>query len=223
MRYPGGKGKCFQRLINLMPPHAAYIESHLGGGAVLRHKRAAQTNYGIDIDPEVIRRWRERHPTLCTLINTDAAAFLESFPYKGDELIYADPPYVRSLRRRARIYRYDYELDQHRRLLQILKGVNCSVMISGYEGTLYAQELQGWRKVSFSAQSHVGPRTECVWMNYDPPYRLHDGSFIGCTFRERQTVRRRQSRWLKRFERMAPGERLHILALLNDRFQGGAK
>jgi DNA adenine methylase len=223
MRYPGGKGKCFQHLINLMPPHAVYIESHLGGGAVLRHKRAAQTNFGIDIDPEVIRLWQHRYPNLCTLVNTDAAIFLEEFSYTGNELIYADPPYMRSLRRKARIYRYEYEADQHVRLLQILKSVSCKVMLSGYDGTVYSAALQGWRKASFSAQSHAGPRTECVWMNFDPPSRLHDGSFLGSTFRERQTVKRRQTRWLHRFECMAPGERQHLLSLLNDRFPGGSE
>ena len=58
MRYPGGKGKCFQRLINLMPEHATYIETHLGGGAVMRHKRPAQRNIGIDVDAQVIDAWR---------------------------------------------------------------------------------------------------------------------------------------------------------------------
>jgi DNA adenine methylase len=222
VRYPGGKGKCFQRLINMMPPHDVYIESHLGGGAVLRNKRPAQSNYGIDIDPEIIRRWARRYPSLCSLINSDAATFLQQFSFKGTELVYSDPPYVPSLRRKARVYRYDYELDQHERLLEILKGIKCNVMISGYEGTLYAQALHGWQRVSFSVQSHVGPRTECVWTNFDPPPQLHDGSFLGATFRERQTVRRRQSRWLERFDRMAPSERQHLLGLLNSRFLGDA-
>ncbi|KHE92566.1 MAG: hypothetical protein SCABRO_01681, partial [Candidatus Scalindua brodae] len=39
MNYPGGKGGVFQKLINLMPPHDVYIETHLGGGAVIRNKR----------------------------------------------------------------------------------------------------------------------------------------------------------------------------------------
>ena len=36
MTYPGGKGTAYQKLINLMPPHACYIESHYGSGAVMR-------------------------------------------------------------------------------------------------------------------------------------------------------------------------------------------
>jgi site-specific DNA-adenine methylase len=58
MRYPGGKGKCYQRLINLMPVHETYIETHLGGGAVMRNKRPAARNIGIDIDQQVIDVWR---------------------------------------------------------------------------------------------------------------------------------------------------------------------
>ena len=57
MRYPGGKFRCFQKLINLMPPHRVYIETHLGGGAVLRHKIPAEFNIGIDRDPEAIREF----------------------------------------------------------------------------------------------------------------------------------------------------------------------
>jgi DNA adenine methylase len=222
VRYPGGKGKCFQRLINLIPPHAVYIETHLGGGAVLRNKRPAQRNYGVDIDPNVIHRWERCYPSLCTLINQDAAIFLQQFPFKGNELVYSDPPYIPSLRRKARVYRYDYTLAQHEHLLEILKGIRCNVMISGYEGSLYEQALEGWQRVSFSVQSHVGPRIECVWTNFVRPALLHDGSFLGATFRERQTVRRRQSRWLERFDRMAPSERQHLLGLLNSRFSGDA-
>jgi hypothetical protein len=57
MRYPGGKGRCYQHLISLMPPHRTYIETHLGGGAVLRHKRPAETNIGLEKDEAVVERW----------------------------------------------------------------------------------------------------------------------------------------------------------------------
>ena len=36
MTYPGGKGGngFYQKIINLIPPHDVYIETHLGGGAI---------------------------------------------------------------------------------------------------------------------------------------------------------------------------------------------
>jgi hypothetical protein len=36
----------------MMPPHDTYIETHLGGGAVMRNKPPARNNIAIDIDPE---------------------------------------------------------------------------------------------------------------------------------------------------------------------------
>lgn len=37
MRYPGGKGGAgvYQTIINNIPPHDTYIETHLGGGNIL--------------------------------------------------------------------------------------------------------------------------------------------------------------------------------------------
>jgi hypothetical protein len=60
MGYPGGKSGpgVYHRLINLMPPHPVYCEPFLGGGAVMRLKRPAAYNIGVDLDAEVIASWR---------------------------------------------------------------------------------------------------------------------------------------------------------------------
>lgn len=52
--YPGGKGACYQRIINLIPQHETYIETHLGGGAVMKRKRPGWLNIGIDRNPIVL-------------------------------------------------------------------------------------------------------------------------------------------------------------------------
>ncbi len=41
MSYPGGKGHAFTHVINQMPPHQVYIETHLGGASVLANKKPA--------------------------------------------------------------------------------------------------------------------------------------------------------------------------------------
>ena len=63
VNYPGGKNGSgvYQRLINLMPPHSVYIEPFLGGGALMRLKRPAAFNIGVDLDAELIARWRARN------------------------------------------------------------------------------------------------------------------------------------------------------------------
>jgi DNA adenine methylase len=91
MKYPGGKGKCYQRLINLMPPHHTYVESHLGADAVMRNKKPAVRNIGIDLDPAVHGAWSNQVHDRLELVQGDATSFLSSFPYQGNELIYADP------------------------------------------------------------------------------------------------------------------------------------
>jgi len=52
--YPGGKAGsgAAQKIINLMPPHEMYVEPFLGNASVMRVKRPARLNIGLDLDPE---------------------------------------------------------------------------------------------------------------------------------------------------------------------------
>lgn len=218
MRYPGGKGKCYQRLINLMPPHQTYIESHLGGGSVMRNKKAAVRNVGLDLDAKVIDLWRTEFPDTCELYQADAVSFLASYPFRGDELVYVDPPYVAETRRRAKVYRCDYTEQDHLRLLRCLITLPCNVMLSGYDCDLYNRELVGWHKVTFPAKTHVEVRDETVWMNFEPPTRLHDSRYLGQTYRDRQTIQRRQTRLRNRIEGMDPVERHELLQWMQDNY-----
>lgn len=218
MQYPGGKGKCFQHLINLMPPHQVYIETHLGGGAVIRNKRAAERSIGIDLDAKVIERWRANDSVHWELVHGDAHAFLRSYDFTGRELVYCDPPYVCSTRRRSKIYRHEYDDAMHAELLEILNKLPCMVMVSGYNSQLYDAALAPWNKRSFQANTQAGVRTESVWFNFEPPQSLHDATFLGANFREREAVKRRHERLFDRFERMNPVERRHVLQTLTNKF-----
>jgi DNA adenine methylase len=211
MRYQGGKGKCFQQLINLMPPHHTYIESHLGGGAVMRHKKPAHRSIGIDVDPAVIEMWQGRSEEI-ELVESDAVAYLSSFEFEGKELVYLDPPYLPSTRLRQRVYRYDYDEKHHEALLELVCMLPCMVMISGYDNALYDQRLAGWNKVKFKANSQSGLREECVWFNFERTSVLHDAGHLGATFRERQAVKRRRHRMHERIERMDPAERSALMS-----------
>jgi DNA adenine methylase len=222
MRYPGGKGRAYQRIINLMPPHRVYIETHLGGGSVLRNKRPAERSIGIERDSAVVARWRTIPLVGVEIYEADAAAFLSNFPFTGDELVYSDPPYVQSTRRRARSYRLDYNDDAHIALLAELTRLPCPVIISGYPSQLYDDLLEGWRTVTMSVASHVGRRTEVVWLNFDLPERLHDHRYLGDDFRERERIRRKVNRWLGRLDRMAAVERNALITALIERFSQGS-
>ncbi len=201
-----------------MPPHRVYIESHLGGGACMRHKQPAEINIRIDRDERLINVWRTEQATTCELVHGDAATFLRTYPFIGDELVYADPPYVPTTRRRATVYRCDYAMADHIALLEVLTELPCMVMVSGYDDDFYAHRLSEWRRAAFRAMTHQGPRLENVWMNYPEPSALHDARFMGETFRQRQSARRRHERLLRRFEVMDVVERDYVLSILRTRF-----
>lgn len=221
MRYPGGKGSCFRHLINLMPAHHTYIETHLGGGNVLERKRpAGSRNIGIDVDRSVIARWRERAaflPFRLELFRCDAAKFLQSFDFKGGELVYCDPPYLPSTRRRQKLYRHEYTESQHMELLNVLVTLPCFVIISGYRSSLYTEVLQhrhGWRIIEFANTTRRGRVMECAWFNFGDVYHRHDCRYIGANFRERERIKRKRDRWRAKFAAMSREERAVVLGAL---------
>lgn len=215
MIYPGGKGVVFHKLINLMPPHEVFIETHLGGGSVIRHKRSAVRNIGVEIDPEVVEMWRNEVTIDFELIHDDAVNYLTNYPFTGKEMVYCDPPYLRETRKKSgRLYKYEYIREQHIELLEVLKSLSCKVMISGYESRLYQEFLNGWYTHCFQAGCHHGVATEWLWMNYSPPVELHDYRYLGNNFRERERIKRKSQRWVSKLKSMPILERQALLCAL---------
>ncbi len=221
MNYPGGKGLQYQRIINLMPPHEVYIETHLGGGAIMRNKRPARRNIGIEIDPKVIRKWSTIRGIDLELIHADAIQYLRSYQFTGKEFVYCDPPYLHQTRKKYYpLYKYDYSTEEHIRLLEVIKTLPCMVMISGYESLLYRKYLSGWNSRTFQATTHHGIATEWIWMNYSYPVELHDYRYLGDTFRERERIKRKSDRWVARLKRMPSLERKALVWVINEKIDG---
>ena len=267
MAYDGGKGAMYHKIINRIPPHRVYIEPFLGGGAVMKRKRPAEVNIGLDLDLSALRAtaWDvlrmqgapEREimalafgPVASNVISDggcpggdlatsdmpmvvtaswdgmawefrreDAFAFLERLQCRGDEFVYLDPPYLRETRANGkRIYRHELSFDDHVHLLEIIRGLDCMVAISGYWSELYADTLAGWRVASWTARTRQGVATEYLWMNYPEPTRLHDYRYLGDTYRERDRIKRKKARWVAKLQRMQPLERYALLAALEEAF-----
>jgi len=216
MIYSGGKGGIYQKLINIMPPHEVYIETHLGGGAVMRKKIPAKVNIGIDIDPNVIEMWSGiTKPKNLELICGDVIEYLKEYRFTGKELVYCDPPYLRNTRKKFYpLYKYEYTVEQHIELLKIIKSLPCKVMISGYKSSLYAESLKNWSHHSFQAKTHHDTAIEWIWMNYSSPEELHDYRYLGDNFRERERIKNRKKRWLTRLSGMPVLERKALLSAI---------
>ena len=220
MRYPGGKGAAgvHQAIINNIPPHEVYIETHLGGGNILERKKPAALSYGIDIDPDVVKAWSVRDVRGLVVHCVDAVDFLESYEFTGREFVYADPPYVLGSRRRgAKLYRYEYSDDDHRRLIAALVRLPCPVMVSGYSSALYDESpLASWRTETFNAMTRRGVATEKLWMNYEAPAALHDLRYLGENFRDRERIKRKKARWKAKLAKLDPLERAAIMECLRE-------
>lgn len=220
--YMGGKGNCYRRIIGAMPVHDTFIETHLGGGAVMRNKRSAQRQIGIDVDPQVIANWAERDEIPCELVCSDAVSFLKAFVFQGDELVYCDPPYPLATRRPSGpLYRHDYGDDDHEALLDAAMALPCRVMISGADHPLYRHRLKAWRRMEFGAGARRGGRVELLWLNFLPPDRLHDPRFRGADFRERERLKRRLASLTSRVEKLPALERAIFQEWFGARFPAG--
>jgi DNA adenine methylase len=228
MAYPGGKNGSgvYQTIINLMPPHEVYIEPFLGAGAIMRLKRPAARNIGIDRDPEALKHFQD--PTArngdtagVTIITGDAFDFLTTYPFTGREMVYCDPPYLHSTRSSLDLYRYELTEADHARLLAIIKTLPCMVLISGYWSALYNDALRSWNTTSFQTVNRAGKLvTEWLWYNYPDPIALHDYQYLGEDFRERERIKRKKQRWVNRLRTMPILERRALLAAIGEAWSG---
>ena len=178
-------GLC-QPIIAMMPPHDTYIETHLGGGAIMRRKLPALRNIAIDLDPKPLKAFECDYPV--EKIHGCAHRFFKNYNYCGRELVYCDPPYLLHTRSSARRYCFDYEEQDHIELLTILKGLCCSVIISGYPSTLYGELLADWGTLELQVMNQSGVRTEKLWFNFTPD-RVHRCRYAGRNFTDRQRIK----------------------------------
>jgi hypothetical protein len=201
-----------------------YVEPFLGGAAVMRHKRAARWNYGIDLDAGAISRAADLvtppgPPPWFDIQRGCGIEWLEAWDPPahpvGTAFVYCDPPYLRATRRGQRpMYRYELSDQDHERLLSVLLRLRCMVLVSGYWSELYSTRLAGWISTSFETMTHRGRAREFLWYNYPTPVELHDYRYLGDTYRERERIRRKQRRWAARLAAMPAAERQALLAVL---------
>lgn len=113
MAYFGSKvasGLC-QPIIALMPPHDTFIETHLGGGAIMQCKEPVLRNIRIDLNQRALEKFQCAYPV--ELVHGRAHRFPANYDYRGRELVYCDPPYLKQTRTSERRYRLDYEERDH--------------------------------------------------------------------------------------------------------------
>jgi site-specific DNA-adenine methylase len=233
LNYEGGKGGSgvYQQIINLMPAHGVYIETHLGGGNILLRKRPApRGSIAIEIDSVSLNDFQLSLSKAqldflikadVRFLNGDCLEYLRNYRWTGKELVYADPPYLMSTRRTQKArYRYEYTEDDHRELISMLLEVPAAVMISGYCSDLYDEVLSRWHTHEFSAPTRRGRATEKLWMNFEPDSVLkHEYTYAGDNYRERERIKKKVKRWVSNLAVLPEGERNFILQEIERKFR----
>lgn len=240
MSYPGGKAGSgvYQQIISQMPPHDVYVEPFLGGGAVMLRKRPARSTIGIDLDvgavrlvaaaaagsADIVRAAGNAGDDGCgpghvpgyTFLVGDAISYLQNLRCGPEWLIYCDPPYpIESRSSRRRMYRYELSDARHGEFLAAIRRLPAKAMVSGYHCPMYDQALSSWRVVEYwTVARSGGRRRECLWCNFREPVELHDYRYYGGDYRERERVKRKRARWVRRLSEMPVLERRLIESAL---------
>lgn len=98
---------------------------------------------------------------------TDGIKLCEKYN-NPDTLIYCNPPYLPTIRKRN-IYHREMTLQQHTQLLEVLKSSKSKIILSCYESELYNNMLSDWHSATKSTTAQKGlHRIEMVWMNFEP-------------------------------------------------------
>lgn len=230
--YFGGKGSSgtYQTIINEIRPHDVLIVPFLGNCAITRYIKRSETTIGIDASSFIISCWREMKFDWIELINGCGIEYLENFEPTPDKryVIYADPPYPISSRKQM-VLTYEHELSdlEHLRLLKAINRIarmypNVDVLISTYENPMYAKALSDWRLTTFNSTTRQGLAIEYLYMSYDNPEGiLHDYSFIGQNFRERERIKKKIKRHVSRLLQLPASERNAIIAAIAESVPAG--
>jgi DNA adenine methylase len=71
------------------------------------------------------------------------------------------------------MYQFEMTVEDHRKLIEVLKGIEGKAILSGYPNRLYEKELADWRTHDIDMPNHAAGgkskrrMTERLWMNYD--------------------------------------------------------
>ncbi len=215
----------YQNIINQIRPHDVYMELFAGsGGIFLKKKPAYVANILNDIDSSVCSTWQATDIDVSgyAFRNENAIDLLRSFQWQSAfrYCVYLDPPYpLQSRRSNREVYRYEMTDGQHRELLEVVTGLpsNVDVLVSTYKNPIYDKMLKGWNHHTFNAQTRAGTAREYLYMNYENETgELHQYDYLGTDYIDRQRIKRKIDREVKKLLSLPASERRAIIEAVSD-------
>lgn len=215
--YYGGKGAegTYQKIINQIPPHKIRVIGCAGLCSVTRNMEPSDITFLIDKDQQLIQGWRNakklsNKPGTIVPICDDFMNWgnrVGELSQSNDVFVYLDPPYPLSSRKCSReIYQHEMSDDDHRKLLAIACSFSCPTAISTYPNSIYSEILTDWRLLEFQSSTRHGLATEHLYMNYPEPIELHDYSYLGDDFRQREQIKKKHRSLVRKVSDLTPKE-----------------
>ena len=102
-----------------------------------------------------------------TLESMDAIEMIQYYGGDPSVCIYADPPYLGSIRSTG----YEVEMlenDMHVKLADVLNKCEASIVLSGYASSLYEELYKGWHRMEMKAPPNLSSKkspNEVLWSN----------------------------------------------------------
>lgn len=170
------------------------IRSHFGHGSSGIHRSTGFRGAGLRARTLPVHTWTTMPETIRMAAERMRGVVIERRPavqvmqaHDGPQTVhYVDPPYLPETRDAGRDYRHEMTRADHEALLEALRRMRGSVVLSGYGSALYDEALAGWRRIEIRAMAdRAAERTEVIWCNFDDPLPLFSGAPQGpenCNF-----------------------------------------
>lgn len=172
-----------------------------------------------DIDKNVIDKVIYAADEKVTTMNTDFSQVFNKYSKEPDTVFFCDPPYKMETRSyKGKLYKYDWNDEQHSRFLKFVIRIKQPVIITHYPCPEYDKMLKKWRQITYRAMTRAGIRDERLYMNFTPPPLLQCYKHVGENFTDRQRIKRKVERAIAGLYKEKQKERAAILSSIIDHF-----
>lgn len=213
-----GVGGLYQKIINQIPAHTRYRELFAGSGAIYANMTVPADDVILnDLDSEVQQLLQKRFSGI-TVTNECTISYLKSNVslLAKETFIFLDPPYLHSTRSNPKLYKFEMTDKQHIEFLKACIAMKCNILIIHPKCELYDTMLADWRKVEISVRYHQKTQIETMYMNYGEVDQLQSYSYLGDNCWERQRIKRKGDRLVKKLQDLPVLEKKYILERLKE-------
>ena len=219
MNYPGNKNipGLIHKIVNQIPVCQRFCEPFAGSAAVSKFLSVlpdSKTYFIVnDLDPTAIDEfWFPSGGTITNMDGFDILGKLIFLKSGTQTFVFIDPPYHHSTRpNNTHLYKKEFSHADHVKLLETVLDLKCNCMIIHPVCDLYDHALQSWRTIQLSVRYHKKTSIEKLYMNYPEPEQLLSYVCTGKDCWDRQRIKRKGDRLIKKLMSLPAVERNYII------------